>query len=176
MALQKIIREYDRNIRDTSDKSNIVLSSLDVRKELASAFEKDNMYRLNETGDPIELLDCLLKAYHTYLADKNCKSIFMYDPPPCIKKCYVHELFEMTLSEISSCLKCLPSQPKIIKYDSNLFHFVLYTKEILRYCKVNNLSLDKIKENMLFYSQQIRVSYITLSINTIIGSRIIEMR
>lgn len=163
IELQKIIKDYDRNIKENVYQDNTVLSSLAVRKELAAAFEKEDIYKLNETGDPIELLNCILKAYHTYLIDKEYNNIFLSEPPSCLNKCLVHQMFELSLREVSQCTKCVSSKPNILEYDSNLFLFVLYTKEILRYCKVNLYSLDEIKERMLYLSQSVRVScYITL--------------
>lgn len=175
IELQKIIQDYKLHINNDVTNENIALDSLVFRKELSIAFEKQALYNLNENGDPMELLNNLLKAYHTYLNNKKCKDVFISDPPSCKSNCFVHQLFQLLLMEETNCLTCKGKKSERIRYDSNLFSFVLYTKEILRFIKINDYPFDEINESLFIISQEVRVSLIKSLTNTI-GSSKYSMR
>lgn len=164
IELQKIIREYNDIIINGNNNDDIGLDSLAFRKELSLAFKKQSLYTLYETGDPMELLNNLLLAFHTYLINKKCKNIFISDPPQCTPLCSIHNMFQLLLTEETKCLTCKNKKIERIRYASNLFAFVLYTKEILKYSKINDLPFEDIIESLFIIATEVRVSILFYNI------------
>ena len=111
-SYQKINKKKEEGEKDSH---KLILNPSKFREELA--FEKSE-FKTNEKGDPIELLNYLFICFHNFMTNNSIIiSNSILNQKCTSKKCLIHELFYIDISEISYCKNC--KNKKELKYDSN---------------------------------------------------------
>lgn len=123
--------------------------------ELSELFKKDQIYQLNDQGDPIELFLFLFNAFHSYTLNPMINPIEVKDEL-CNPPCFIHNLFHLKLIEYNKCAQC--DTVTQINYDNNYFIYELYVIEVFKYIKMQQKDLKTINGKLFDYSKISTVS------------------
>ena len=130
-----ILSSYNVISENTPNNNKKIIDPQNFRMAVAEYFKKKGEYQLYSKGDPIELLDNLLKFIHSYMLTGFNK--IEYFDEKCNPPCGIHNLFFINISEHLFCNKCNFDNKQ--NYDSNYFIHLINIFNILDIVNKNNL-------------------------------------
>ena len=131
-----ILSSYNVISENTPNNNKKIIDPQNFRMAVAEYFKKKGEYQLYSKGDPIELLDNLLKFIHSYMLTGFNK--IEYFDEKCNPPCGIHNLFFINISEHLFCNKCNFDNKQ--NYDSNYFIHLINVSNILEIVNKNKLT------------------------------------
>lgn len=135
--LGQILNDYQSILSSDNTKNKInKLNTFILRKSLS--ISSNNLFKLNNVSDPIELLIYILDLINKENSDE------------------IHIYFHLKLIEEIRCTKFCPYKNNK-KYDKDNFIYHIYVEDILNYTKKYQLKFEDYKHNLFklsFYSMQ----------------------
>ena len=128
-----LLDEYSKNKR-------ITLNPIKFKEVLDKYFKEKKEFQMNEEGDPVELLNTILRVIHNSINKDNTI---------CEPKCFIHSLFYIDIEEKDFCSNC--NFLNEVKYDSDYFIHGLNINSIIENSKKDfNDFKEKLIQNSNF--------------------------
>lgn len=132
-----------------------------MRRELEYLFSKEQLFKVQTTGDPVDVFFVLLSGIHLYC--NNRPSLKEIDDSDCHAECVVHSTLMLYLVEQQECPRCL-KKSDIQKFPSNTYYYELKVDYIIK--KTEKLQyLNNFKGKLFQYSKEETVSFNSIDFN-----------
>ena len=155
--LQQLLIKYSK-LTNPDEYSKIpegerICDVYDLRKELEKMYKGEEMFKMNTTGDPADLLFIFLNAFHSYCMRAHSLK-YSIDKECLPQHCPSHDFIWVNLVQQYECASC-KSTSDVMKFDYNYFMYELQMKELLQ--KIQKLKkLVEFQNKFFIFSKDIK--------------------